>query len=361
MEITWLIILALIVAVALSAILLVRTRAENAKLRSEAAATQSGRLNEDGALRASQTELEVVREEATRLKARVDQIESYAYISSFDADRVFKLLAKSNVESVKPHKSQGIVQDDSGKVSPFLIAASVDHLDIGDRFGVVHGQLAKLEPEIIETGAEASSGAAGDSDASKTVIRQAAPPEPVPQKEKEGAQRTVLFRPPPISEPEDSTAGLPYLKLRRDGGEDQLHYLKFGSTWAGRDQANEIVIQDDRASRRHFEIMFTENRFQLRDNDSTNGTTCNDSTIQQTWLEFGDEIKVGNTTMEFSCEGYDCKESDAPKAIAALEKCIQRQPDFIHALKLLAFLLERDVARKSEAAPLWDTIARLEK
>ena len=63
----------------------------------------------------------------------------------------------------------------------------------------------------------------------------------------------------------------------------------------------------------------------------------------------------------FTCEGHDLKDSDAPKAIAALEKSIQREPEFVTALKVLAFMLERDIARRNEATPLWNTIARLEK
>lgn len=300
METTWLIVLALALILLVIAVLFVRARAEAEKLRSELAVARSTSATEESALGAVQTQLEVARDEAIRLKEQVDHLKQ-------------------------------------GPVSP-------------------------------APGTEAPSEQAGNSGASKTVIRQAAPlpeappPEPAPPaEEEEGARRTVLFRPPVVDEAEDSTTGQPYLKLLNDGVEDQLHYLNFGSTWAGRDQTNDIVVADDRASRRHFEILYTENRFQLRDNDSTNGTACNGSATQQAWLEFGDEIKVGDTKMVFSCEGYDAKDTAAPKAIAALEKCIQRQPEFIQALKLLAFLLERDIARRDEAVPLWDTIARLEK
>ena len=64
--------------------------------------------------------------------------------------------------------------------------------------------------------------------------------------------------------------------------------------------------------------------------------------------------------MVFSCEGYDLKDSDAARATELLEQCVSRQPDFVPALKILAFLLERDVGRKGEAAPLWQSIARLD-
>lgn len=173
-------------------------------------------------------------------------------------------------------------------------------------------------------------------------------------------QRTVLFKPPAVDEPEDDTIGAPYLKLG-SGGEEESHLLAFGSTWVGREQGNDIVIADGAASRRHFEITYTDNRFRLRDNGSTNGTKHNGDKAEEAWLEFGDTITVGETDMLFSCEGFDLRDSDAAKAVESLQHCVRRQPDFISALKILAFMLERDVGRKSEAAPLWDAIARLEK
>lgn len=195
----------------------------------------------------------------------------------------------------------------------------------------------------------------------RTLVRRTETPEPeqevtsVNQAAEE--PRTVLYRPPPVDESADTTAGAPYLKL---GGEEP-HFLEFGSTYVGREQGNGVVIMDGAASRKHFEIMYTENRFKLRDNESTNGTVHNGNKVNEAWLEFGDTITVGETDMLFSCEGYDMRDSDASKAIELLQHCVRRQPEFISALKILAFMLERDIGRKNEAAPLWDTIARLEK
>lgn len=129
---------------------------------------------------------------------------------------------------------------------------------------------------------------------------------------------------------------------------------------AGRGDDNDIVLADQNTSRQHFTVSFTGTHFLLEDNDSTNGTRCNGERTSRKLLEFGDRIEAGNTTIRFSCEGYDLKDQDADKAVAALEACVARQPDFVTALKLLAFMLERNVARKKEAASHWERIARLE-
>lgn len=188
----------------------------------------------------------------------------------------------------------------------------------------------------------------------RTIVRR---PEPAATDEPEESLRTMLYQPPSDDESGDSTTGAPYLQLG-DGGE--VHFLDFGTTNVGREQGCDITIEDAAASRSHFEIMYTGNRFQLLDKNSTNGTLHNGEKVEQVWLEFGDTIRVGETEMTFSSEGFDLKDSDPSKAVELLEKCVGRQPEFVSALRVLAFLLERDVGRKGEAAPLWEAVARLE-
>ena len=62
----------------------------------------------------------------------------------------------------------------------------------------------------------------------------------------------------------------------------------------------------------------------------------------------------------FSHKGFELKDSERGAAIAAFEACIEMEPNYLDALKLLAFLLERDIARQAEATPLWKRILDLE-
>ena len=106
--------------------------------------------------------------------------------------------------------------------------------------------------------------------------------------------------------------------------------------------------------------MFENQYFVLKDRQSTNGTFCNGAQIQEAALNFGDIIKVGNSEMIFTCRRFELKDNDPVKAISLFEKCLQREPDFVTALKHLAFLMERDIARRKNAKPLWDRIKMLE-
>ena len=74
----------------------------------------------------------------------------------------------------------------------------------------------------------------------------------------------------------------------------------------------------------------------------------------------GDSIRVGETEMTFSCEGFELMTTDPARGIDALRVTLNRQPDFVPALRTLAFLLDRDVAHKKEAKTVSDRLALLE-
>lgn len=171
-------------------------------------------------------------------------------------------------------------------------------------------------------------------------------------------EKTMLFQ--PNGNESETYAGFPYLRAVAGRDEGTLHYLQFTRTTIGRDRSNTLPIRDSNSSRWHCEIGFRDHHFVLTDNGSTNGTFCNGERIQECRLDFGDRIKIGDTEMVFSCEGFDLKDSDPGKAVKAFETCLQRQPKFLLALKHLAFLMERDVARQKDAQPIWDRIKKLE-
>lgn len=330
---------------------------------------QAGKQAQDvqARLEAAEKEKQAARDEVNSLAGRLKDFETTREDGGFDADRIYKLLAKSSMESPEGPHTYGVVQEDSGSVRPFLVDETLDHLEAGDCFGILRGKLAKLDEREFEvaSGTGRPEGPAREprsGSAPVTEVRPAAEATgETPDRAGSASQKTQIYVAAQPEQPQDPNKGLPYLVIQDGDKDGDVYHLAFDRLTAGRGADNGIVLQDQAASRVHFTVSFSGNRFFLEDNDSTNGTLCNGQTISRKQLEFGDRIQVGDTTIRFSCEGYDLKDENAKEAVAALEECVERQPDFIDALKLLAFMLERNVARKKEAASYWERIARLEK
>lgn len=68
----------------------------------------------------------------------------------------------------------------------------------------------------------------------------------------------------------------------------------------GRDSSNTVQLHDTGVSRQHAEIRCAENRYQLVDLKSSNGTFVNGKRIQEHWLASGDQIQMGRTLMLFT-------------------------------------------------------------
>jgi general secretion pathway protein E len=67
----------------------------------------------------------------------------------------------------------------------------------------------------------------------------------------------------------------------------------------GRADDNTLVLKDNRASRHHCVIETTGDGFQVRDLDSRNGTTLNNSKVTENTLGNGDIVQVGRTQITF--------------------------------------------------------------
>ena len=70
-----------------------------------------------------------------------------------------------------------------------------------------------------------------------------------------------------------------------------MHY------WKGR--GIDIIINDPETSRKHCAIDIYENKFVIRDLESTNGTFINDTRVKEDLLKEGDRIRIGNTLLTF--------------------------------------------------------------
>jgi signal transduction histidine kinase len=85
-------------------------------------------------------------------------------------------------------------------------------------------------------------------------------------------------------------------------GRDQGRRFELDTTALaiGRDPRNPIQLQDSEVSRRHAQIVQTDNGFELVDLNSSNGTFVNNQKVGQLELHSGDRVQMGRTLMIFT-------------------------------------------------------------
>lgn len=105
----------------------------------------------------------------------------------------------------------------------------------------------------------------------------------------------------------------PFLQIHQEHGDPQLIQL-IGHSWvAGRDSLSDIVLDDIKASRKHFEIYEEAGKFIVRDLKSSNGTLINGMSLSSEdghQLESGDVIQVGQLVASFQLRRNDIPVSD---------------------------------------------------
>ncbi len=302
---------------------------------------------------------------AEQLDRKLKVLSDFTYVSDFRLDRIYTLLARETLDVDGDRYDHGVVRDEEGRVAPFFTQQSLEHLSLGDTFSRVRNELMKLQ-RSDRSGAEAQtakpSAQAGASDGAVANSLSTGGGLP-PRTAAAVGDSTMLFRPPldPKELNKDPNTGQPYVRVVKGEDVGTVCYVPFTGITVGRDPTNAVRLNDNSSSRVHCRLVYEGHNFVLRDNDSTNGTFCNGERVQHTFLGFGDVIGVGDSELLFSCQGYDLRDQDPVQAISVFEDCLEREPDYIAALRVLAFLLERDVTRKREAQPLWDRVSVLEK
>ena len=89
------------------------------------------------------------------------------------------------------------------------------------------------------------------------------------------------------------------LKIINGPQTGRVFELARGIATLGRDQTNSIQVLDFEISRRHAEIHFRGDEFWVFDLESSNGTYLNGQRVESSRLNENDQIRVGQTTLEF--------------------------------------------------------------
>ncbi len=93
---------------------------------------------------------------------------------------------------------------------------------------------------------------------------------------------------------------LPPARLIVQGKHDEaVVSITRATTTLGRAETNEVILPDPSISRFHAEIAVSDKGYRLRDLGSTNGTFLNGAPVTSAYLEPGDQIRLGETVIEF--------------------------------------------------------------
>ncbi|MBC7371362.1 MAG: FHA domain-containing protein [Bdellovibrionaceae bacterium] len=131
-----------------------------------------------------------------------------------------------------------------------------------------------------------------------------------------------------------ATNTVPYVKVIDSSGETkEMFKLEGGNTWvAGRDSACDIIIRDQRVSRRQFEIRFENNQYFILDLGSVNGTLINGSPVssaEATAIKSSDAISVLDNHLYFELHDPNFKARLELVKATAPNPLVQLSPDML--------------------------------
>ncbi|MET0542505.1 MAG: FHA domain-containing protein [Variovorax sp.] len=92
---------------------------------------------------------------------------------------------------------------------------------------------------------------------------------------------------------------MPRLIVMSKRGTNRQISLSEARTTLGRDEANSLVIDSHRASRRHAVLIKQGLQVWVRDLDSSNGTWVNEERVACCRLEHGDIVEIGEYRLRF--------------------------------------------------------------
>jgi hypothetical protein len=144
-------------------------------------------------------------------------------------------------------------------------------------------------PGTAEMPAVAAAPVATASGAAPPAPALTAPPAPT-------APPTALPAPPvAASRPVERIAAL--IEIRSRNGQPWAFVFRGGVVRIGRGTDNEIVLPDDRVSRRHGQLTSRQGTLVFTDLGSSNGSQVNGAPVREIALGVGDVVRVGNSTL----------------------------------------------------------------
>jgi transcriptional regulator with GAF, ATPase, and Fis domain len=143
----------------------------------------------------------------------------------------------------------------------------------------------------------------------------------------------------------------PRLLVIAGPSKDSTIPLPDGEATLGRDPTNTVPVPDASVSRKHCLLQRAEDdRFQVKDLDSRNGTLVNGLAIKEQWLRHGDEIATGDSVFLFLLEDED--QSVPPSRVEFDDTRPMAETKLIHPGEVLYLQPDRLLRELPAASPV---------
>jgi predicted component of type VI protein secretion system len=103
--------------------------------------------------------------------------------------------------------------------------------------------------------------------------------------------------PAPVAGPRPAERIAALVEIRSRNGQPWAFVFRGGVVRIGRGTDNEIVLPDDRVSRRHGQLTSRQGTLVYTDLGSSNGSQVNGAAVREIALGVGDVVRVGNSTL----------------------------------------------------------------
>ena len=125
---------------------------------------------------------------------------------------------------------------------------------------------------------------------------------------------------------------MPKLSISLEGAKSS-HELTDEKITIGRAPDNMIQIDDPSVSSRHAQLFLIDERYQLKDLDSTNGTRVNSELVTDVFLRVGDRIRIGKVEARYESDatGEAQPLPDAGEIDARPAETSEKPADFANA------------------------------
>ena len=137
---------------------------------------------------------------------------------------------------------------------------------------------------------------------------------------------------------------MPKLSILLEGSKI-THELTDDRITIGQAPDNMIRIDDPSVSGRHAQLLLIDDRYQLKDLDSSNGTRVNNESVTEVFMCVGDRIRFGNVEARYESHATgEAQPLPNPGEIEALAETSERPANFTNASPFPNRRTEKDPA-----------------